>query len=932
MQPTDPDKFTAKAWDAIVEAQDVARRFRQQYLEVEHVTLAMLEQAGKADVVLSKAGLSPEQILQELETFAKRQSRVRVAVDSNLYLGQSLDRMLDAADGARLNLQDDLISVDHLLVGFVEDERIGRRLLRGFDVDTSHIMKAIQTLRSPEVTEKPVSPTASADEEYPALHQYGRDLTAEARAGKLDPVIGRDEEIRRVIHVLSRRTKNNPVLIGEPGVGKTAIAEALAQRIINGDVPQSLKNRLLISLDVGSLIAGAKYRGEFEERLRSVLGEVTDSGGQVVLFIDELHTVVGAGAGANNVDAGNILKPVLARGGLRCIGASTLDEYRKHIEKDTALERRFQQVYVGQPSVEDAVSILRGLKERYEVHHGVTILDSALVAAAALSDRYVSDRFLPDKAIDLIDEAAAKLKMEIDSKPEELETIDRRLMQLEMEKLSLESEKAVGSGNKTSKQRLAGIKQEIEELSQEQQVLDQQWHTEKEMLDAITELKEEEERTRLRMNQAERANDLERASQLKYGRLEEIQQALEELEVSQQDLQAKGLTMLREQVTEADIAEIVARWTGIPVNRLMESERQKLLQLESHLHERVIGQSEAVTAVSAAIRRARAGMKDPGRPIGSFMFMGPTGVGKTELARALASFLFDTEEALIRLDMSEYMEKNSVSRLVGAPPGYVGYEEGGQLSEAVRRRPYSVVLLDEVEKAHADVFNILLQVLDDGRITDSQGRTVDFRNTVIVMTSNIGSEHILDVAGDDEQFEEMETRVLGALRSHFRPEFLNRIDDTILFHALTKKELRSIVTIQLKRIFRLLADQKIGLEMSEAAIDFVADKGYDPAYGARPLKRAIQRELENPIATLILENSFTEGSTLKISMSKATGLTFKVKAAKPEPIETEIVSEEVAEVVEEDSAEIDTAETDIAEIDTPEGEAEKEAAIAASDG
>ncbi|MGB3573725.1 MAG: Clp protease N-terminal domain-containing protein, partial [Phormidesmis sp.] len=527
MQPTDPDKFTAKAWDAIVEAQDVARRFRQQYLEVEHVTLAMLEQAGKADVVLSKAGLSPEQILQELETFAKRQSRVRVAVDSNLYLGQSLDRMLDAADGARLNLQDDLISVDHLLVGFVEDERIGRRLLRGFDVDTSHIMKAIQTLRSPEVTEKPVSPAASADEEYPALHQYGRDLTAEARAGKLDPVIGRDEEIRRVIHVLSRRTKNNPVLIGEPGVGKTAIAEALAQRIINGDVPQSLKNRLLISLDVGSLIAGAKYRGEFEERLRSVLGEVTDSGGQVVLFIDELHTVVGAGAGANNVDAGNILKPGLARGGLRCIGASTLDEYRKHIEKDTALERRFQQVYVGQPSVEDAVSILRGLKERYEVHHGVTILDSALVAAAALSDRYVSDRFLPDKAIDLIDEAAAKLKMEIDSKPEELETIDRRLMQLEMEKLSLESEKAVGSGNKTSKQRLAGIKQEIEELSQEQQVLDQQWHTEKEMLDAITELKEEEERTRLRMNQAERANDLERASQLKYGRLEEIQQALE---------------------------------------------------------------------------------------------------------------------------------------------------------------------------------------------------------------------------------------------------------------------------------------------------------------------------------------------------------------------------------------------------------------------
>ncbi|WP_121969418.1 ATP-dependent chaperone ClpB [Leptolyngbya sp. BC1307] len=878
MQPTDPDKFTDKAWDAIVEAQDVARRFRQQYLEVEHVTLAMLEQSGLTDTILIKAGLSPEQILQELEVFAKRQARVRVAVDSNLYLGQSLDRMLDAADGARLNLQDELISLEHLLVGFVEDERIGRRLLRGFDVDTSHIMKAIQALR--DGGEKTID--QSADSDYPSLNKYGRDLTEEARSGRLDPVIGRDEEIRRVIHVLSRRTKNNPVLIGEPGVGKTAIAEALAQRIINGDVPESLKNRTLISLDVGSLIAGAKYRGEFEDRLRSVLKEVTDSGGQIVMFIDELHTVVGAGAGQNNVDASNLLKPMLARGGLRCIGASTLDEYRKYIEKDTALERRFQQVYVGQPSVEDAVSILRGLKERYEVHHGVTILDSALVAAAALSDRYISDRFLPDKAIDLIDEAAAKLKMEIDSKPEELETIDRRLMQLEMEKLSLESEETAGSANKTSRQRLTRLKEEIESLSKEQKILDEQWHAEKETLSAINELKEEEERTRLRMNQAERANDLERAAQLKYGRLEAIQRELEEHDVNLQAMQAKGLTMLKEQVTEADIAEIVARWTGIPVNRLMESERQKLLQLESHLHQRVIGQSEAVTAVAAAIRRARAGMKDPGRPIGSFLFMGPTGVGKTELARALAAFLFDTEEALIRLDMSEYMEKNSVSRLVGAPPGYVGYEEGGQLSEAVRRRPYSVVLLDEVEKAHADVFNILLQVLDDGRITDSQGRTVDFRNTVIVMTSNIGSEHILDVAGDDAQFEEMQVLVLGALRSHFRPEFLNRIDDLILFHALTKKELRSIITIQLKRIHRLLSDQKITLEMSEAAIDHVADAGYDPAYGARPLKRAIQRELENPIATLILENTFSEGSTVMIDVNKSGELNFGVKPAAPE--------------------------------------------------
>ncbi|PZO22954.1 MAG: ATP-dependent chaperone ClpB [Leptolyngbya foveolarum] len=932
MQPTDPDKFTAKAWDAIVEAQDVARRFRQQYLEVEHVTLAMLEQGGLADTILTEAGLAPEQILQELETFAKRQARVRVAVDSNLYLGQSLDRMLDAAEASRVNLQDELISIEHLLIGFVEDERIGRRLLRGFDIDASSLLAAVKSLRK-EDEESPVSQLAgslgSGEEDYPSLNKYGRDLTEEARGGKLDPVIGRDEEIRRVIHVLSRRTKNNPVLIGEPGVGKTAIAEALAQRIINGDVPESLKNRTLISLDVGSLIAGAKYRGEFEDRLRSVLKEVTESNGQVVLFIDELHTVVGAGAGQNNVDAGNLLKPVLARGGLRCIGASTIDEYRKHIEKDTALERRFQQVYVGQPSVEDAVSILRGLKERYEVHHGVSILDSALVAAATLSDRYISGRFLPDKAIDLIDEAAAKLKMEIDSKPEELEIIDRRLMQLEMEKLSLESEKAAGSFSRTARQRLKGIKEEIATLSKEQKVLDEQWHTEKETLTAINDLKEEEERTRLRMNQAQRADDLERAAHLN-DRLKVIQTEMEDIEAKLQAMQTEGETMLREQVTEADIAEIVARWTGIPVNRLMESERQKLLQLESHLHERVIGQSEAVEAVSAAIRRARAGMKDPGRPIGSFLFMGPTGVGKTELARALAAFLFDTEEALIRLDMSEYMEKNSVSRLVGAPPGYVGYEEGGQLSEAVRRRPYSVVLLDEVEKAHPDVFNILLQVLDDGRITDSQGRTVDFRNTVIVMTSNIGSEHILDVSGDDSKFEEMQTLVLGALRSHFRPEFLNRIDDLILFHALSKKELRNIVTIQLKRIYRLLSDQKITLEMTEAAVDHVADAGYDPSYGARPLKRAIQREIENPIATLILENTFTEGSTVSIGVNKSGELTFDVEDPEPEVAESEVAeSEPVKSATEEPETDSETENSEATDSEaTDSGSVTEEAATA----
>lgn len=862
MQPTDPSKYTEKAWEAIVKSQDVARRFRHQQLEVEHVILALLEQEGAAQAMLNKAGVDPVRFKQQIEGFAQRQSRV--TSDGQLYLGQGLDLLLDRAEANRQNLQDDYISVEHLLLALAEDDRVGRRVYRGFDVDTRKVEAAIKAVRGSQKV-KDQNPETG----YQALEKYGRDLTEAARQGKLDPVIGRDEEIRRVVQVLSRRMKNNPVLIGEPGVGKTAIAEGLAQRIINGDVPESLQNRRLISLDMGSLIAGAKYRGEFEDRLRAVLREVTSSEGQVVLFIDELHSVVGAGASQGTMDAGNLLKPMLSRGELRCIGATTVDEYRKYIEKDAALERRFQQVYVDQPSVEDTISILRGLKERYEVHHRVKIADSALIAAATLSDRYISDRFLPDKAIDLVDEAAAELKMEITSKPVELETIERRLLQLEMEKLSLQGEgqsSVVIKVYSSLKERLDKIDLEISDLKQERDDLSSQWEAEKALIAAINTLKEEEEILRRQIDKAERDYDLNTAAQLKYGRLEAVHGDLEAKEANLLEVQKRGETLLREQVNEADIAEIVAKWTGIPVNRLMESERQKLLQMESYLHQRVIGQQEAVEAVSAAIRRARAGMKDPGRPIGSFMFLGPTGVGKTELARALAECLFDTDDAIVRLDMSEYMEKNSVARLVGAPPGYVGYEEGGQLSEAIRRHPYSVLLLDEVEKAHPDVFNILLQLLDDGRITDSQGRTADCRNTIVVMTSNIGSEYILDVSGDDNQYEEMQRRVMGALRGHFRPEFLNRVDDIILFHPLSLKELRQIVGIQLQRVRRLLADQKIGLELTAEAQNHIADVGYDPVYGARPLKRAIQKEVENPLATKILENAFAEGDTVVIDV------------------------------------------------------------------
>ena len=863
MQPTNPNQFTEKAWEAIVRLPEIAKQNQQQQIESEHLLKSLLEQDSLASSIFSKADVSVERMRSRVDDYIAKQPKIS-NTGGSIYLGRSLDTLFDRAENYRTSLEDEYISIEHLILALAKDDRFGKSLYEEFGLNENKLKDVIKDIRgSQKVTDQ------NPEGKYEALEKYGRDLTEWARQGKLDPVIGRDDEIRRTVQILSRRTKNNPVLIGDPGVGKTAIVEGLAQRIVSRDVPESLRDRRLIALDMGALVAGAKYRGEFEERLKAVLKEVTDSEGQIIMFIDEIHTVVGAGATQGAMDAGNLLKPMLARGELRCIGATTLDEYRKHIEKDAALERRFQEVYIDEPNVTDTISILRGLKERYEVHHGVKISDRCLVAAAMLSDRYISDRYLPDKAIDLVDEAAAKLKMEITSKPEELDEIDRKILQLEMERLSLQKEE-----DTASQERLDTLDKELADLKEEQDQLNAQWQSEKEIIDQIRTIKETIDQVNLEIQQAERDYDLNRAAELRYGRLTELQRQRQEAENKLEEMQSSGRTLLREEVAEADVAEIISKWTGIPISKLMASEKEKLLHLEDELHERVVGQEEAVRAVSEAIQRSRAGLSDPNRPTSSFIFLGPTGVGKTELAKALASNLFDTESALVRVDMSEYMEKHSVSRLIGAPPGYVGHEEGGQLTEPIRRRPYSVILFDEIEKAHPDVFHIMLQILDDGRLTDSQGRVVDFKNTIIIMTSNIGSDLILDISGDDSRYDEMRNRVMAAMRENFRPEFLNRIDEIIIFHALKKEQLRQIVKLQTQYLEERLSEQKLSLKLSQEALDFLAEVGYDPVYGARPLKRAVQRYLETPIAQALLRGEYSEGDTLFADVADER-LTFK---------------------------------------------------------
>ena len=844
------DKYTQKSQEAILASQHIAQDYNHQAIEPAHLLLALLRQEdGVAPAIVTKVAGSVKAITEEITQELEKRPKV-YGGGGEVGLAQPTAKVLEAAERYAKGMNDDYVSTEHILLGLTESIE-GKRLSQ-FGLTKDAILKALADIRG---TQRVTS--QSPEETYQALEKYGRDLTAQARKGKMDPVIGRDEEIRRVIQILSRRTKNNPALIGDPGVGKTAIVEGLAQRIVNGDVPEGLKHKRLVQLDMSALVAGAKYRGEFEERLKAVLKEITDASGEIILFIDEMHTVVGAGAAEGAMDAGNMLKPMLARGELHMIGATTIDEYRKYVEKDPALERRFQPVLVEEPSVEETISILRGLKERYEVHHGVRITDPAVIAAATLSHRYIADRHLPDKAIDLIDEAAARLRTEIDSKPQALDEVDRQIMQLEIEREALKKEK-----DKASKERLERIEKELSDLHERSSQLRARWQIEKQAITQIQSLKEQIEQTRLDMERAERQNQLETAARLRYGTLRDLENKLAESEKKLKEIQTEG-ALLKEEVDAEEIAQIVSQWTGIPVSRLLEGETQKLIHMEERLHQRVVGQEEALRVVSNAVRRARAGLQDPNRPMGSFIFLGPTGVGKTELARALAEFLFDDERAMVRIDMSEYQEKHTVSRLVGAPPGYVGYEEGGQLTEAVRRRPYSVVLFDEIEKAHQEVFNVLLQLLDDGRLTDGQGRTVDFRNTLVIMTSNLGNELWIGRENGSQGQISRDT-ITHILQDHFRPEFLNRIDEIVVFHPLTRQHIAEIVDIQLRHVAQLVAERGFTLEVTEAARQFLAEVGYDPDFGARPLKRAIQRELQDPLALKLLSGEFQEGNIILV--------------------------------------------------------------------
>jgi len=854
------DKYTQKMQEALQGAQDLASQANHPEITNEHFLSALLDQGeGITRPLLEKIGANVDQLRERLRAELERRSKIHGAA-TDVRLSNELRVVLDSAEKEMSKLKDEFTSAEHYLLALAGSNVPAAKLLRETGVTRDKIMQGLQQVRgSQRVTDQ------NPEGKYQTLEKYGRDLTELARRGKIDPVIGRDNEIRRIMQVLSRRTKNNPVLIGDPGVGKTAIVEGLARRIISGDVPDSLKNKRLIAMDIGAMVAGAKFRGEFEDRLKAFLKEVTDSQGQIILFIDELHTIVGAGAAEGSVDASNMLKPMLARGELRTIGATTIDEYRKYIEKDAALERRFQPVLVNEPTVEDTIAILRGLKERYEVHHGVRITDSALVAAAVLSQRYITDRFLPDKAIDLVDEAGSRLKIELDSMPTEIDVIEREIMQHEMERQALKKEK-----DAASKERLKKLEKELAELKEKSGALKAEWQKEKAVLEEQRKWKEELDQLRTELERAQRRGELAKASEIQYGRIPELEKKL--ADATAKAAKSKKPTLLREEVTEEDIAEVVSSWTHIPVSRLQEGEREKLVKLEEHLHLRVVGQDEAIKAVSNAVRRARAGLQDPNRPLGSFIFLGPTGVGKTELSRALAEFLFDDENAMVRIDMSEYMEKHTVARLIGAPPGYVGYEEGGQLSEAVRRRPYSVVLFDEIEKAHPDVFNVLLQVLDDGRITDGQGRTVDFKNTVIIMTSNIGSQYIME----EESKEARRRLVTDALRAHFRPEFLNRVDEIIIFDRLSEDDLKKIVEIQLGRLSKRLEQQKITLKLSDSAKELLAREGYDPVYGARPLRRTIQKEILDPLSIDILEGKVREGQTVQVD-AKNGALLFREK-------------------------------------------------------